>query len=247
MRTGFKRLYRKLTAANKTYGCDSVQLSRLLNEIIWANVYHDSIRSCTCLNNLSMFPGRWAANYSLLYLLYRILSDVKPSRILEFGLGESSKLISNYIENELPSSRHCIIEHDYDWIAHFRERYNLSAQSLIHKVDLQLREVRGKVVNTYAGLDFEALSNYDLFVIDGPFGSEHISRIEILDIVCNFDAHKKFIIILDDYNRSGEKRMADRLISTLKFKHRDVQTQKFYAQKDQLLITSSHYKWVTSI
>ena len=67
-------------------------------ELEWAHIFHDSIRGKECLQNLPLNIGRWAGNYSLFYLLNRILMDYKPKSILEFGLGESSKFISTYLE-----------------------------------------------------------------------------------------------------------------------------------------------------
>ena len=69
---------------------------RQLNEVVWANVYHDSIKGYPFLQNLGLNVGRFACNYTLLYLLHRIIEVSKPQRILELGLGESSKLISTY-------------------------------------------------------------------------------------------------------------------------------------------------------
>ena len=90
-------------------------ITRILHqslEIEWAHVYHDSIRDKPYLQNLSLNIGRWAGNYAFFYLLNRILFETKPKRILELGLGESSKLISVYIENILVNSEHLIFEHN---------------------------------------------------------------------------------------------------------------------------------------
>src|SRR5690554_6195752 len=69
---------------------------KLLQENEWANIYHDSIRGNDELQQLSLKIGRWAGNYSFFFLVHRILKDFKPKKIVEFGLGESSKFISSY-------------------------------------------------------------------------------------------------------------------------------------------------------
>lgn len=77
-------------------------------EIEWAHIYHDTIRGRKWLEELAISPGRHAANYSFLCILTKILADFKPKKIIEFGLGESSKLISSFIVNELKESTHVI-------------------------------------------------------------------------------------------------------------------------------------------
>jgi hypothetical protein len=59
-----------------------------LNELYWANVYHDSIRGKKELENLGLNIGRWAGNYTFFYVLNRILNDYQPKKIIEFGLGK---------------------------------------------------------------------------------------------------------------------------------------------------------------
>jgi len=88
-------------------------------EIIWSQIFHDSIRNKTSLKNLPLNIGRWAGNYSLFYVLFRILNDFKPKKILELGLGESSKFISVFIQNYLNDSIHLIIEQDESWKNNF--------------------------------------------------------------------------------------------------------------------------------
>lgn len=107
------------------------------SELEWANIYHDTIRGRKWLNELSLSPGRWAGNYSLFYILTRILSDYKPTKIIEFGLGESSKIISSFVDNELPNSEHFIIEHDINWVTYFASKFNLSNKSKIFQLDLE--------------------------------------------------------------------------------------------------------------
>ena len=52
-------------------------------ELLWAEIYHDSIRGKGELENLSLNIGRWAGNYSFFYVLHRILDTWKPGRILD--------------------------------------------------------------------------------------------------------------------------------------------------------------------
>ncbi|MEZ0130278.1 hypothetical protein AB9T88_11140, partial [Flavobacterium sp. LBUM151] len=42
-------------------------------ELLWASVFHDSIRGKKGIEDLSLNIGRWAGNYSFFYVLNRIL------------------------------------------------------------------------------------------------------------------------------------------------------------------------------
>src|SRR5690606_21955834 len=91
----------------------------LLRELDWANVYHDSIRGKEWLQNLPLNIGRWAGNYTFFYVLNRVLTDCKPNNIIEFGLVESSKFISTFLDNYLIQSSHLVIEQNREWYKNF--------------------------------------------------------------------------------------------------------------------------------
>jgi len=63
-------------------------------ENIYANVFHDTTSRSEWLNDKVFWPGRSALGYPAMYVTYRILNEMKPKRILELGLGQSTKLIS---------------------------------------------------------------------------------------------------------------------------------------------------------
>lgn len=67
-----------------------------LEEIRWGQIYNSTIAGSEWLKDQSVSPGRWAVGYNYLYILYRILNDVKPTNILELGLGQSTKLMAQY-------------------------------------------------------------------------------------------------------------------------------------------------------
>ena len=61
-------------------------LERKLQELIWSEVYHDTIRGSKWLSpDLPFSPGRGAIGYQLMYVLYRVLNEVNPRSILEIN------------------------------------------------------------------------------------------------------------------------------------------------------------------
>ena len=219
---------------------------RILREIEWAHIYHDSIRGKSWLEDLPLNIGRWAGNYTFFYILNRILNDYKPNSILEMGLGESSKFVSRYLDFYLKNSHHTIIEQDEKWKNAFISSYNLSERSKIEIFELEKRDVKGFEVNMYKGFENKINFNYDLYIVDGPHGSARFSRYNIVNVVNNMKNDDDFIIILDDYNRKGEQDTAKEILKILEQKNIKAFTAVYQGNKSLIVIATEKYKYVVS-
>lgn len=219
----------------------------LLKELDWANTYHDSIRGKAWLEKLPLNIGRWAGNYSFFYVLNRILNDYKPKSILEFGLGESTKFISSYLENHLLDSKHLVIEHDASWKQAYLFQNSTSTRSNINICEIEEKAVKGYKSKGYKAIETIIDSKYELYIVDGPFGSNRYSRYDIVKIAETFTAIDEFIIILDDYNRKGEQDTAADLLELLANKNIKTHTAVFDGNKNLLVIATEKYKYITSI
>jgi hypothetical protein len=218
-----------------------------LKELEWAHVYHDSIRGKDWLEKLPLNIGRWAGNYSFFYVLNRILSDYKPNKILELGLGESSKFVSTYLENYLLNSSHTIIEQDENWKNSFETNYKLSSRSKIIHCLLQVKEIKGFKTKAYQSLDEKIKENFDLYIVDGPHGSERYSRYDIVSLVSNLSVENQFIILMDDTNRQGEKDTVADIKELLKTKNISYYQGDYIGNKCVTLIVSEKYKYSISM
>lgn len=216
-------------------------------DLKWANVYHDSIRDKEWLNNLSLYIDRWAGSYSFFYILNRILNDYRPKEILEFGLGESSKFISTYLDNALIESNHTIIEQSSSWENSFNERFKLSAQSSVHIFPLQKKKVKGFETIGYEKIEEFIKKKYDLYIVDGPFGSSNYSRYDIVDIMKKMNSKDEFILIFDDLERQGEKQTFDDLIKLFKEKEIKVHIQCYEGTKTVAVVGTEKYRFVKSL
>lgn len=193
------------------------------------------------------FPGRWAVNYSFLYILIRILTDCKPQKIIEFGLGESSKIISVFCDNYLTDSTQLIIEQDQKWITAFQDRFVLSSNSKILQLELEEKKIKNFPVYTYKGLNEIVEEVFDLYIVDGPFGSDRFSRYDICLLVDKLNVKNDFIIIIDDYNRQGEKDTAIDILNQLEQKGIKTFCETYSGNKSQLVITTEKFKFITSL
>lgn len=88
---------------------------------------------------------------------------------------------------------------------------------------------------------------FDLYLIDGPFGSEHYSRHDVFLLAEKIPRDHEFIIIIDDYNRQGEKETANKLIDYLVSRGLCISTGIYYGSKTQIVITTGKYKFVTTL
>ncbi|TYC17016.1 hypothetical protein ES677_02225 [Bizionia gelidisalsuginis] len=235
---------KKIIKENRNFQKQQVTL---LKELDWANTYHDSIRGKAWLENLSLNVGRWAGNYSFFYVLNRVLYDYKPKRILEMGLGESTKFISSYLEHYLLESSHVVIEHDINWKKTYLQAQSTSTRTTIEICPLEQKTINNHPTNSYKGIANTITTKFDLYVIDGPFGSSHYSRYDIVHLMDQFSKRDEFIIILDDYNRLGEQETAKDLLSILNDKKIKTHTAVYAGSKSVLIIATEKYKFVTSL
>lgn len=219
----------------------------LNNELLWANIFHDSIKGKPHLEKLSLNIGRWAGNYAFFYVLNRILNDYQPNRILEFGLGESSKFVSVFLEHDLPSSNHLIIEQSEDWEKSFNMRHKLSKNSKVVICPLEQRMIKGFASNFYKDLDSIVGKAFDLYIVDGPFGSKNFSRYDIVNLMQRMEQNDEFIIILDDFNRKGEKDTFYSLLDLFKEKNILIYTANYSGEKDVMVLGTNKYKFITTL
>lgn len=229
------------------YRKNSEKQMLLLKELDWANIYHDSIRGKDWLENLPLNVGRWAGNYSFFYVLNRVLDIYKPNKILEFGLGESTKLISTYLDHSLTDSSHTIFEQDKEWSTIFKTNFPLSKQSEIIISPLTEKVIDSNKVKIYKDFESKVDDEFDLYVIDGPHGSPTLSRVEILYLAEQFTSSSEFVIIFDDYNRFGEQETVEKLFKILGEKNIPFYKGIYLGAKRVLVIGTEKYRQIESL
>ena len=178
--------------------------NRNSEEMLYAMRFNDTIKNSEWFNiPLSLSSG--AIGYNFAYILYRILNDIKPNRILEMGLGQSTKIINEFVKYNKKTEHH-IVEHNKDWVSFFKKSTDVSEYTNFHLLDNYKKSYHGSELNAYKNFknEFKGMK-FDLICIDGPVGvDQEYSRMDILDILPDC-LEKSFIILLDDCNRIGEK------------------------------------------
>lgn len=172
----------------------------------WAFVFNNTITQSDWLVDKNFSLGRWAIGYQCAYVIYRVLHQVEPKKILELGLGQSTKLISQY-SNYYKDVHHTVVESDPQWIQFFNANYSFHKNMEILQCPYTFEDFQGHTgIRVFEGLDQKINGRkFDLIVIDAPLGGDmdEISRIDILKNIPQCLA-KSFVIVFDDINRSAD-------------------------------------------
>jgi hypothetical protein len=198
------------------------------SELLYANAFNSSAAAFG-ISLPPLYPLGAAANYSLLYVVLRALTETPASRVLDIGVGQSTRLlnaIAKWRQVDIVS-----LESDGRWAA-------LVAQHVSHPVlhsPLTTRNVHGFNVPCFASANITG--RFDLIIVDGPEGSRRRSRWGVLEIL---DQHlsEEFLVIFDDASRSGE---LDTIKQFVKSRGKGVAARFVHAGKSQCLIYTQKF------
>ncbi len=216
-----------------------------IHECYWANVFRDTIQNSEWLSNKSFSPGRAALSYVSLYVLYRILNDIKPLNILECGLGQSSRMTIQYAD--FYKKDLIIFEDNKEWLEFFSLQFPTAGQyTKIYELDyINIDPIEKSRV--YKGFETDIKDKiFDLIIVDGPVGSKRYSRSQLLSFL-NYIDPNNFIILLDDYNRSGEQDTMNMAQQILTSKNIKFIVGSYSSDKSIAVLCSANYKFVLSL
>lgn len=229
---------------------EQTEIRKLLSENNWANVFNSAIAGSTWFKDVPLNVGRWAAGYPLLYVLYRILNELRPQNILELGMGETTMMFQHYKMNLNPDATCVTVEHNLEWIE-TKKRSGFSEGAIeILTPELDKIEIKGKQTLRYKSLTDQLRNGgkrFNLLLIDGPFGSENYSRYNVIELIENNFLANDFIIIMDDYNRSGERETIDDVRVLINEKGIKFTEGVYAGEKSSCIIASEHYALSTSL
>lgn len=221
------------------------KLATQQTEILKGLIYNNTIADSAWLKFKSISPGVWAADYGLLYTIYRVLNGMKPQSVLEFGLGQSSKLIHQYSNYYKVPAITC--EHDEQWVNFFNEGKDGDYNITIKKVELE--KVKYKGFETLSIRNQETLfgsQKFDFILVDAPFESEHFSRSQILSLV-KHNLASRFCIIIDDSERKGEQETITELKNIMKENDIKYCCKEYSSSKRHYLLASPDLHFLTSL
>lgn len=226
---------------------NNIDVIKNTNEIIWANIFNNTISNSKWLKDKSCSPGRWAVGYPCLYVIYRVLNDVKPRSILELGLGQSTRLMVQYAKYS--NAEHFVVEHDKNWINFFLNDVEISKSKVIQLDREMVPYKEAEAVRVFKGFKSKFQDNkFDFIFIDAPLGGDmkKYSRIDVLSILPSC-LENNFIILIDDYNRIGEKNTLKEIERILKDNNIAYRKGIYSGQKDCVVICSEELSFISTM
>lgn len=162
-------------------------------ELLFQNLVSRDLASLGVQNNF--YPIGAAASYGLLYLPMRILQENAIDSIVEFGSGESTRLIDAI---KRPRTYHVCYEDNPSWHG--------SVGTRLGSCDYRLRALRDRTVEGRACSWYDAVEpvDFDLMLVDGPSGVEHFSRLGCWETISS-NSKRDFVVVFDDFVRQGER------------------------------------------
>ena len=227
----------------------SREIRNINKEMLWAETFNNTISDSSWLKDKSFSPGRWAVGYQYLYAVYRILNAVKPKKILELGLGQSTKLLSQYAKAN-KEVKHTVVEHDQEWIDFYKRENELAENTEILKLEREYRKYKNddKVLAFKEFKENLQGQKFDFISIDAPLGANAkiYARVDVLEILPEC-LEEDFVIVIDDYNRKGEKNTVNEIERILKEHNISYCKGIYYGEKECMVISSKKLKFVCSM
>lgn len=219
--------------------------NRMAQESLAAITFSNAIQNSEWLKYKSFYPGRWAVEYTFLLTLFRIFEHHNFTNLLEFGLGQTSRMVHQYAAfYNVPA---ITVEHDTEWIDFTRKDTHNAYPINVKILPLEMVDLNGYKTRTYQGVK-TAFENqkFDFILVDGPFGSEHYSRSQIIQLAEN-NLAETFCIIIDDCNRIGEQETVAEVENALKDNGVKYAINRYYGLSDYVVICSDNLKFLTSL
>lgn len=228
---------------------EAVETRRNSRELLWADVFNSTIADSAWLVNRGFSPGRWAVGYGYLYVLYRILDELRPRRILDLGLGQTSRLIAQYAASD-QTVEHVIVESSDEWIDFFRRGTALPDNSRIIRLNTAFEPFReAERVRVYDGFAEKVGDRaFDLVSVDGPYGTDlpRYARIDLLKILPQGLA-ADFAVLFDDVNLRQNAAAAAVYEQTLTAAGVACGSAVYEGAKDFAVITSDSWKFLRTL
>lgn len=193
-----------------------------------------------------------------MYVVSRLLNEVRPGKILETGLGQSTRLIGSYVKwrEKQTQIEHIVVEHDPSWIDVFCGDFETGGSTRICQRDLVQMQIRNPVSQqacaTWMYQDFEPLlrgKKFDFISLDGPYGTNEpggFSRVDILALLPQC-LEPRFCLVMDDYERHGEQNTVNCIRAALRESGIAFAETVYRGEQDLYLIASADLKYLCTL
>ena len=178
-----------------------------ISEAQWADAFHGLTRESTWLKDKTFSPGRWAIGYQYLCALYTFLDEMKPKCILDLGLGQSTRMIAQYVAAN-PEARHIVVESSLEWIEFFKNSgFVLPPNTRIVHCAYGLETFNGvESVRVYENFCSSLQGcKFDFVSIDAPLSGDmrEFGRVDTVKLIPD-GLSNRYAILFDDTGRKPD-------------------------------------------
>ena len=223
--------------------------ARHASEAVWAQIFNNTISESLWLKDKTFSPGRWAVGYPYLYVMYRVLNETRPKRILELGLGQSTRMIAQYAA-AFQDVEHIVVEHDPEWVEFFCNDFPLPKNTKVVMLEREMAPYKeAEAVRVFKGFQetFQG-QKFDFISVDAPLGGDmkQYARIDVLNLIPD-GLGENFVIMVDDCNRIGENNTVKEIENKLIELNIPISVGKYCGRKDCSLVCVKKFTFLTTM
>ena len=223
--------------------------ARHASEAVWAQIFNNTISESLWLKDKTFSPGRWAVGYPYLYVMYRVLNETRPKRILELGLGQSTRMIAQYAA-AFQDVEHIVVEHDPEWVEFFCNDFPIPKNTKVVMLEREMVPYKdADAVRVFKGFKetFQG-QKFDFISVDAPYGADmkQYSRIDVLNLIPD-GLSEKFVIMVDDTERNGETHTISEIESYLTEAQILYSRGKYSGRKDCMIVCAKQIGFLSSL
>ena len=223
--------------------------ARHASEAVWAQIFNNTISESLWLKDKTFSPGRWAVGYPYLYVMYRVLNETRPKRILELGLGQSTRMIAQYAA-AFQDVEHIVVEHDPEWVEFFCNDFPIPKNTKVVMLEREMVPYKdAEAVRVFKGFKetFQG-QKFDFISVDAPYGADmkQYSRIDVLNLIPD-GLSEKFVIMVDDTERNGETHTISEIESYLTEAQILYSRGKYSGRKDCMIVCAKQIGFLSSL
>ena len=223
--------------------------ARHASEAVWAQIFNNTISESLWLKDKTFSPGRWAVGYPYLYGMYRVLNETRPKRILELGLGQSTRMIAQYAA-AFQDVEHIVVEHDPEWVEFFCNDFPLPKNTKVVMLEREMVPYKdAEAARVFKGFKetFQG-QKFDFISVDAPLGGDmkQYARIDVLHLIPD-GLGENFVIMVDDCNRIGENNTVKEIENKLIELNIPISVGKYCGRKDCSLVCVKKFTFLTTM
>jgi hypothetical protein len=211
LRQGWQNLRYQMLAKTNRLPLYQLSISETIGrQIAFADIYEQQQKTFSWIPRPHYFIGG-SADPAFLSILIRALTENKFNCIIEFGAGQTSRVLSAWSAET--GGKVFTIDHDPDWV----EKSRHSVLSKLHRI-VHAPLQAGPLGQWYDLASFTEQfpeTRADLIIVDGPVGTRRWSR---AGIIAEFPmlSRPECVVLWDDLDRFGDLESFAGLVRSLR-------------------------------